>query len=430
MSIDLTNYEKQLEGTGYIDPRELQEQRAERLAEARRILDKADAEKRRRTPSEDRLHSEALTKADELRTAITRIDMHNDRERQAALRESGGNVTPGSGLRFRNTETGEEIRAIRHNESFRTAIGAREPSMSVGRLIRGVATGDWRHAEDERRTYGQAPSASGGYLLNAEMSSHIIDLARAQSVVSAAGSQTIAMNTEELKIARVETDPTADWWHEGQTMTESEGTFGLINLRARCLGIYCVASLELIRNAANAEALIESTIAKAIAAKLDESALNGEGANEEPLGLLYNDAIGTYAVGGGITYDKMLRATRLLWDGNVEPQSMIYDSNTRSAIALLKDGEGLYMTAPPEISKLRPHMTTQLGSTDSDHCAYIGDFSNCIFGIRSGLEIQVSGTSGDTFKKKQVAIRGLLWGDFYACRSGDIVRMTGISAST
>ncbi len=423
MPIDLNDYETKLKTSGYIDTRELREERALLLDDAKKLLDKKDCS------SMDRERVRQKTEeARNLTRLIDKCEFHTDAERDVALRTFNGGAA--TGRRFRNQETGEEVRSVRHGESYADAVGEHRPAMSVGRLVYGAATGDWRGAEEEQRTYSQSEAVGGGYLLNSEMSASVIDLARAQSAVSAAGAITVPMATEELKIARVESDPVAYWTHENQEITASGGTFGLINLRSKCLAVYCVASLELIRNAANAQGLIESAIAKAIALKLDESALNGEGANEEPMGLLNCPGVGTYSVGGGLTHDKMLRACRSLWDANVEPTSMIYNSNVRASMALLKDGEGLYLTAPPEIAKLGKYMSTQISSTGSDETMYIGDFSNCIFGIRNKIEIEVSGVADNVFKKKQVAIRGLLWGDFYACRSSDIVRLTGISAST
>ena len=94
-------------------------------------------------------------------------------------------------------------------------------------------------------------------------------------VMSAAGIQSVPMTSEELKLAKVETDPTAYWTAEGADITESEGTFGALKLRARALAVYSEASLELMRDASNAAQLVEQSIAKALAAKLDSTCLNG-----------------------------------------------------------------------------------------------------------------------------------------------------------
>lgn len=405
------------------DTRDMREDRAQLIDDADALLSKAK-------PSAMDITT-ARRKTDEARAMsleIDRAEIHNDSLRDEYAGKMGGRTS--RTVRFRD-EAGKEIRSVGHNESFRTAISVGEPAVGVGALIVARATGDWSHIpEAERRNYQQAASASGGFLLNPEMSASVIDLARANSVISAAGATTVPMASEELKIARVATDPTASWTTENMAITESSGTFDMITLRAHCLAVYCTASLELIRNAANAQALIENSIAKAIALKLDESCLNGQGAAQEPWGLLHSSQVGTRAIGGAISHDGMLNGCRDLWNANIEPASMIYDANMRATIAALKDGEGQYQAPPADIAKLSKYTTTQLSSTDSDNCMYIGDFSNCILGLRSQVEIEVSPHAGDVFQKKQIAIRGMLWGDFFTCRSGDIVRLTGISGTT
>ena len=74
-------------------------------------------------------------------------------------------------------------------------------------------------------------------------------------------------------------------------------------------------------------------------------------------------------------------------------------------------------------------MSTQLAST-ADRGMYVGDFSNCLFGIRNNVEIEASAVSGTVFQRKMVAIRGLLRADFGIGRANDVVRLTGITSTT
>lgn len=406
-----------------IDTREMRSNRAALLDQARALLDKSSPSATDRETARQKIEE-----ARSLALEIDRAELGNDQLRDEAARQFGHSY--GTGPVFRNVETGEEVRSIRHGESFTRSLGLQRPSMSLGKLIVGAATGDWRHAEEERAAYSQGASVNGGYLLTPEMSSMVIDLARGQSVVSQLGVTTLPMATEILEIAKVDSDPTAYWTGENQEITESNGTFGLCRLRAKCLAIYCTASLELVRNAANAQSIIEDTIAKALAAKLDSSFINGTGASNEPQGLLNSPNVGTYGVDGPISHDKLVLAAAQLWGGNVEPDAMLMDSTLRSEIARLKDGEGRYQPPPVEVSKLRPYMASTISSTDSNHAMYIGMFQNCILGMRNQVEIEVSATAGDVFKKKQIAIRGLVWADFLVCRSGDVVRLKGITEST
>jgi HK97 family phage major capsid protein len=257
----------------------------------------------------------------------------------------------------------------------------------------------------------------------------VIDLLRAKSIMSAAGAQTIPLTTEETRIALVETDPVAYWTSEGDLIVESEGTFGSVNMYSKALAVYSEVSLELLRNAANAEQVISDTIIGALTCGLDSACLSGNGVIK-PLGLLNaTDQVTASAFGGPFTYDGLLTRMGTLWGVNCESNTLLLPPALRTYIAKLKDGEGLPLTVPPEVAKLRQFTSSQITSNDAYPVAYVGDFSNCLIGIRSGIEIEVSGTSGTVFQRKKVAIRGLIFADFNAGPVNRVIKMTGFTGT-
>lgn len=407
---------------------EIRQDRHDLLNKGRAILDACEKEGRDLTVSERTAYNELRTKARRLSDEIALGEEKNDLEREEAereLRRRDGDTS--GGPMFRNHDTGEYVRGVKHGQSFRTASGLRESNARLGKLIFGAVTGDWRGADEERAMYAQGTNASGGFLLTPQMSAGVIDLARAKSVMSTAGCVTIPMQTEEMKVALVESDPTAYWTAEGATITESQGTFGAVELRSRSLAVYCEAPLELVRNASNAQTIIENTFTSALGLGLDAAILNGTGAGEEPTGLLYSSQVTNSAAAGPFTYDKLIDAMALCWAGNVEPNAWVMEDSLRKYVAKVKDGEGLYLPPPPEAAALKRFTSTQLQSATANGTCYVGDFSNCLIGIRSGIEIEASGVSGTVFQKKKVAIRGLMFADFAVGRSGDVVKMTGIT---
>jgi len=421
-----------MEAGRFVRTADLKQEKAKVVEEARAILDKADEQKRTLTSAERREYDDQMADARELAGIIERADLHNDELRSNAAKNlagESGDLPDDGRLNFRDKD-GNLYRSIKHGESFRTAIGATDDHMRAGRMILGAATGDWKYADAEKRAYSAAASVSGGYTLTTGMSARLIDLARAKSVVSQAGATTIPIpdGVDHLRLVVVETDPTAAWVSEGSTIPESTGTFGALEFRARTLAVYCKISLQLLRDSVNAADIIENTIASAIALKLDESALNGTGAAEEPTGLLHSSNVTDSAAASTFTYDKFLTAAGLCWAGDVEPKSVIQGAPLRTYISKLKDGQGLYHEGPPEWRAVNKYTSTQIGST-ADVCQYIGDFTNCIFALRSGIEIEMSGVADDAFQKAQVHIRGMLRGDFAVGRSGDVVKLSGITGT-
>jgi len=424
---------KAMEDGGFVRVADLRQAKAELLDEARAILDDCETERRTMTGTERREHDERVADARELNGIIERADIHNDEQRDAAakhLAAKDGNLPDDGRLTFRD-QSGNLYRSIKHGESFRTAIGAADDNMRAGRMIYGAATGDWQYADEEKRAYNAAASANGGYTLTTAMSARLIDLARARSVMSRAGATVVPLpdGADYLRLVVVETDPTAAWVSEGSLIPESTGTFGALEFRARTLAVFCKISLQLFRDSANAADIIENTIASAIALKLDESALNGTGAAEEPVGLLHSSNVTDSAAGGVFSYDKFLTAAGLCWAGDVEPTSVIQGAPLRTYISKLKDGEGRYAEGPPEWRAMGKYTSTQIGSTDSNATAYVGSFENAIFALRSGIEIEMSGVADDAFQRGQIFVRGMLRGDFAVGRSGDIVKLSGITGT-
>lgn len=412
---------------------ELRRKKHKLLDESRAIIDAAEKAGRGITYEERRSFDEKYGEITRLNGEITNAEKRDELSRIEAEKafdmKAGKNA---SGPTFRTIGgDGHEYRSVRHDESFRTAAGITETSeLNIGRLCMASITGDPRHLNSEERTmYSQGTSTSGGYLLSPAQSAMVIDLLRAKSIMSLAGAQTIPLTTEETRLAMVTADPTAYWTSEGDLITESEGTFGALVLYSKALAVYSEVSLELLRNAANAEQVISDTITAALATGLDAACLSGSGVGR-PTGLLNaTDQVSASNVGGPFTYDALLTRMGTLWGYNCESNTLLVPPALRTYIAKLKDGEGLPLILPPEVAKLKQFTSSQITSNDAYPVCYVGDFSNTIIGIRSGIEIEVSGTSGTVFQRKKVAIRGLLFADFNAGPINRIIKMHGITGT-
>ena len=92
------------------------------LDEARAILTKADGEKRGLTLDERREYDQRKSKIDELSGEIDNNERRNELERaEAEIEIRKLERTGASGPTFRNPETGEYVRGVKHGESFRSA---------------------------------------------------------------------------------------------------------------------------------------------------------------------------------------------------------------------------------------------------------------------------------------------------------------------
>jgi len=332
----------------------------------------------------------------------------------------------------------------RFNEPLPTGqVDPEQRKLDLGKYLRGVVTGNWEGAESEHRAMGLGTDTLGGYLLPNPMSSKIIDLARNQSVVMQAGALTMPMESSSLKLCKVTKDPTGYWRAEHQAITESEANFGTVSMNARVVAGLVRLSIEQLEDTANVGQIVESTLAAALALKLDYAALFGTGASNEPLGL-FNAGIEELSMGtngaalssSGAGYRKFSNAVTTLKLNNANPQTVVFSPRTEGALDLLMDGVGLPLIPPESYKKLTKFSTNQVpidqshGSANNASCAFVGGFENLVIGMRKGITIEATRVGGtDTFKKMQVLIRAYMRADTAVTRDNHFCKITGIIPS-
>jgi len=299
---------------------------------------------------------------------------------------------------------------------------------AIGDVIRGVATGNWGTVDMSASVQGGSNSG-GGYMLAPTVANNLIDLARARSVTSDAGVRTLDMPSGDLRLVKLESDPTLGWVAESGEFTQDSPTFGSINMRARKMGVIVRVSREILEDSANASSFIDQILAEAAAAELDRVVLEGSGAGEEPKGILNHADILEEDVSGGIDWDNFITAHRKIRDKNGEPGAIIMPPTVAETLASLKinSEDNHYAMAPAGVGDLPRFVTSKLG-TDK---AVLGDFSQVVVGIRSGIEVVASelasGDNNSGFGRDEVLIR-LRWrGDVAVLRPTHIAQLTNIS---
>jgi HK97 family phage major capsid protein len=146
--------------------------------------------------------------------------------------------------------------------------------------------------------------ATGGYLVPTQYEARLLEIAREQSVVRAAGATIIPMTGRQVQVPAldVETAPSAGnsaflggvvatWTAEAAAHTETEPEFRLIQMVAKKLSGYTLGSNEVTDDAAvSLEALLMRLFGDAIAWHEDYAFLNGTGVGE-PKGILKSGAL-------------------------------------------------------------------------------------------------------------------------------------------
>jgi HK97 family phage major capsid protein len=272
--------------------------------------------------------------------------------------------------------------------------------LSLGKMVRGAITGEWREAEAERRALSESVVADGGYLLGPELAGTVIDRMRNAMRVVQAGATTCPMQTSELFMARLATGSTVAWHSEGDAISSSDMGFERITFQAKTLPIIVKISMELFEDLSEeANTTIEHEIAMALSLELDRVALRGSGLDPEPTGILYQDNVTITELGTGDgaapTWDDLVDGVATVRDYNAEPNAMIFSSRSAKGLDKLKDSTGRYLAPPPGIAQIARLTSNQVpndltvGSSSDCSEIYIGDWSNVLLGIRTDMRFQI-----------------------------------------
>ena len=130
-----------------------------------------------------------------------------------------------------------------------------EQAYRVGRWIRGHVfrnQDDLRWCRDhgvEARAMSEGSNAAGGALVPEEFSSQVIRRVEEFGTFPASGVETMPMTRDTMVIPKRLTGTTAYFIGEGSAVTESEPTYGNVNLVAKKLAVSCRMSSEVVEDA-------------------------------------------------------------------------------------------------------------------------------------------------------------------------------------
>jgi len=392
------------------------------------------------------LDREEITLVAEIEGAIASITKELP-EKPLTLQDFGGNTRrPDKNTLIFQDSQGQAIEAYSNAKSF-SALNKEEQAEgigpgSLGKILRAKILGDPMGLNPhEFKALGESVGGAGGWFVSPALSGYTIDLARNKACVLLAGGWTLPMSSEEMTLVKILTDPTAYWVAEHAKITESEGTFGPIKLKAMVVGCLVRVSRALLEDAPNSGNVIESQIGSALGLEIDRVALLGNGVNS-PKGLDHCSDINSYSMGTNgaalTNYDPFSFSVQYVSEKNGTANAVIYAPRTAGNLDRLKEGTTLApLQPPPSFQALQKFSTNQIpitqtqGSSGVASSAFIGDFKNVVLGMRRQLTIDVSASgvgsgSVDVFSSVEALIRGYLRIDVAVLRENHFTWIKGI----
>jgi HK97 family phage major capsid protein len=373
---------------------ELRQRRTSARGAADAILTRAADEQRDLSADELRDYQARVV---EQREADDAIEAERDREvaelRAAATRRPTGPAVPHEPVLTREQSVYDWCQ---QRGMFEPVDGDRPPSFD--RYLRGIVTGNWDGAEQER-AMSEGTLTAGGHLVPTPLSSRVIDLARNAMVTNRAGITTVPMSTATLKLARLTGEGTPGWKSENAAITaNADLSFDSVTFTARTLTRVVTLSVELFQDAdPSSEDVIARSFAAQLALEVDRAVLRGSGTAPEPRGILNTSGITTTTHGAnGATianYDFWLDAVGTVRNSNFEPNTQVQAPRSATSLSKLKDTTNAYLAPPAALAGI-PRLNTKtvpinltVGTSTDCSELYTGQWDQCMLGVRTDFQL-------------------------------------------
>ncbi|QNK79313.1 phage major capsid protein [Nakamurella sp. PAMC28650] len=401
--------------------RQLSEKRDSALAEARKITDRAEAEKRELTAQE-------VVQFDALAADMDSIRAQGDsfRKLDAQIKEQEKYLTHALGGGNRAASTAREWSRRSDGRSATADPGQR---LAENAVVADMLSQQDRSARPVVEQHGtldnfvrSLSTTSGSAIVPTIWGTDIIDRARNYAAVLQAGAQIVPMDAQTIQIGRLTTDPTAAFRSEGTLITASDPVFDNVTLQAKTLTCQVTGSLEWFMDAINVEETVSNAIAKAVALELDFNALYGgvvagsevsaTGFNRvltsppSPRGVLAallavapGNVLGGAANGTTQTatrpWDEILDLVYTPADSNEQVNGLIWSSKMQRRYAKLYDTLSQPLRVPDALANIPRYVSNQVPSnmtvgtsTTNMTDVFAADWTQLLIGQRLDFHIQ------------------------------------------
>ena len=300
------------------------------------------------------------------------------------------------------------IRAAANND-WRQAGFEREVSDEIGRMSGKPAKGFYvpGHAWGQRDLIA-GTDADGGHLKGVDhMGSEFIEALRSRLVVSGMGARIMTGLKGDVSIPKMATVAAAGFVAENNAVSEQNQTFGELAMVPRTLGVMTDISRKLmLQSDPSAEAIVRNDLLQAVAAKIEDVAIEGDGSNE-PTGITKTSGIGSVALGTNGAAPTWAMLTGLVkeveQDNAAISDSMGYLTNSKvksklasvakvgssDSVMLLNDPWNSVYGYPLGITNHVPSDLTKGSTSGSCSAIIFGDFSSLILAFWSSPDVLI-----------------------------------------
>jgi HK97 family phage major capsid protein/HK97 family phage prohead protease len=318
-------------------------------------------------------------------------------------------------------------------------------SYSLMRAIRGMATGKFDgferevseelakvHGKDARGFYvphsifkrdilTSSPAFGSNLVPTDHLADEFVDALRETLVISSLGARMMSGLKGDVAIPALNAKTGVQFVAENNSPNEGAPTFRQITMSPKtCAGFVDISRKLMMQSDPSVEQILRQDMVQQFAAKMDDVAIEGGGANE-PTGILQTSGIGAVVMGTNgddITYAKLVELEREVAIDNALTGRLSYLTNPKVVAAMRQTSR---QTSGVEGNFILNDTNTLLGysvastnlvpsdltkGTSSGVCSAVifGNFSDLMIGMFGGLDILVDPYTGSSTGATRIAM--------------------------
>ena len=380
----------------------------------------------------DQLQS-IIDELDELKTQLDELEDQEESERSLNPFNNAVELRNGRTVFSTGGAVKSDGLALRNGDSMLSRCTDKSgKNLDLGKYVRGIVTGNWDNATEERSAM---TIGSLGAVIPEVLSARIIDTARNISLFTSANVPVYPMESNNLTIARVASDPVFKFKEESADGDEVNFSLDSVELNAKTAYGHAYVSLEAIHSAKNLGQILNNVFAQAIADAIDKGLLYGQyNATTHsydtfaPSGIMNDtDVEEIEATNNG--YDDFIKAIGAVKRNNGTPTVLGINAVTDELLNLYTDGNGVYQTAPESVQNLKRIVSNQLAYDETDGSdALVFDPEAIAIGIQKNVVVRMITDSDYCIKNGMVGFQVYAMLDGKAVRPTHIAKITGIGS--
>lgn len=246
------------------------------------------------------------------------------------------------------------------------------------------------------------------------LANNFIDLLRNRTMITQMGALMLSGLRESISIPKQTGAATGGWIAEGSEQTLSDQTFGNLALSPKTASARTRMTRKLIlQSNPQIEAIVMNDLIRVLALIIDLAAISGDGASNNPTGILNTSGIGTVA-GAALDWSKVVELETDVSASNADDLGSMYYFTNATVRGLLKTrkkdaGSGIFLWEGGEVNGYQGRVSNQVPSATM----IFGAFSQLILAMWGGLDVLIdpyseSGKGNviiNTFQSADIGVR-------------------------